>query len=157
MKVKKVSVTHSYPTLCDPLHCSSPGSSVHGISLARILEWIAILFSRGSAWPRDWTWVSCTAGRFFTESPGKPILSTLLCELPVQVQCMILDAWNLRGGFRVCIIQTVKSSSWTTTSLHRRFRGFNLGTESKWVCITFWSSTLIHIPALQVPVDNFRV
>ena len=46
--------------------CSPPGSSVHGISQARILEWVAIPFSRGSSQPRTWTWVSYTAGRFFT-------------------------------------------------------------------------------------------
>ena len=57
-------VTQSCPTLCDP--CSPQGSSVHGISQARILQWVAILFSRGSSWPRDWTWVSCITGRFFT-------------------------------------------------------------------------------------------
>ena len=45
---------------------SPPGSSVQGILQARILEWVAIPFSRGSSWPRDWTQVSCTAGRFFT-------------------------------------------------------------------------------------------
>ena len=47
-------------------HCSPPGSSVHGILQARIVEWITIPFSRGFSWPRDWTWVSCIAGRFFT-------------------------------------------------------------------------------------------
>ena len=48
------------------MDCSLPGSSVHGIFQARILEWVAISFLRGSSWPRDWTWVSCTAGRLFT-------------------------------------------------------------------------------------------
>ena len=48
---------------------NSPGSSVHGIFLARILEWVAFPFSRGSSWPRDQTHISCIAGRFFiTES-----------------------------------------------------------------------------------------
>ena len=42
-----------------------PGSSVHGILHERILEWVAILFSRGSSWLRNWTWVSCIAGRIF--------------------------------------------------------------------------------------------
>ena len=42
----------SCPTLCDPMDCSPPGSSVHGISLARILEWVAISYSRGSSQPR---------------------------------------------------------------------------------------------------------
>ena len=60
-------VTQSCPTLCDPMDCSPPGSSVHGILQARTLEWIVIPFSRGSSWPRDWTtWVSCIAFRFFT-------------------------------------------------------------------------------------------
>ena len=61
-----VLVAQSYPTLCDPMDCGLPGSSVHGILQARILEWIAIPFSRGSFWPRDRTRVSCIAGRFFT-------------------------------------------------------------------------------------------
>ena len=54
------------PTLCDPINYSPPESSVHGILQATILEWIAIPFSRGSSQPRDQTWVSCIAGRFFT-------------------------------------------------------------------------------------------
>ena len=60
------SVTQSCPTLCDPMDCSPPGSSVHGILPARILEWVAMPFSRASSQPRDQTQVSCTAGRFFT-------------------------------------------------------------------------------------------
>ena len=46
--------------------CSPPGSFVHGISQARMLEWVAISFSRGSSCPRDWTHISCIAGGFFT-------------------------------------------------------------------------------------------
>ena len=56
------------PTLCDPLDCSLPGSSVHGIFQARTLERVAISFSRGSSWPRDQAYifcVSCIAGKFF--------------------------------------------------------------------------------------------
>ena len=52
-------VAKSCPTLCDSMDCSPPGSSLHGILQARILEWVAIPFSRGSSWPRDWTRVSC--------------------------------------------------------------------------------------------------
>ena len=54
------------PTLCDPLDCSLLGSSIHGIFQARVLEWVAIYFSRGSSWPRDGTWVSRIVGRRFT-------------------------------------------------------------------------------------------
>ena len=59
--VKCVLVTQSCPTLCDPMDCSPPGSSVHGIFQAGRLEWVALPFSRGSSWLRDWTQVSCTA------------------------------------------------------------------------------------------------
>ena len=67
MKVKRESeVAQSCPTLCDPVDCIPPDSSVHGILQARILERVAISFSKGSSLPRDQTQVSCTAGRFFT-------------------------------------------------------------------------------------------
>ena len=59
-------VAQSCPTLCDPMDCSPPGSSIHGIFRARVLEWVAISFSRGSSRPRDWTQVSCIAGIHFT-------------------------------------------------------------------------------------------
>ena len=56
------------------MDCSPPGSTVHGISQARILEWGVISFSSRSSWPRDQTHISCIAGRFITtEPPGKPI------------------------------------------------------------------------------------
>ena len=62
----------SCPTLCDPMDGSPPGSSVHGILQARILEWVAISFSKGSSQPRDWICLSLSSpalvGRFFTTS-----------------------------------------------------------------------------------------
>ena len=66
-------VTKLCPTLCDPMDCSPPSSWVHGISQARIMEWVAISLSRESSWLRDLTHVSCLVGGFFTtEPPGKP-------------------------------------------------------------------------------------
>ena len=59
-------VTQSCLTLCMPMDCSLPGSFVHGIFQARILEWVAISFSRRSSRPRDWTPVSHIVGRHFT-------------------------------------------------------------------------------------------
>ena len=59
-------ITQSYQTLCDPMDCSPPGSSVHGIPQARILERVAMPSPRGSSQPRDLTHVSRIAGRFFT-------------------------------------------------------------------------------------------
>ena len=59
-------ITQSCPTLCDPMDCSPSGSSVHGILQARILEWVAMSFSRGSSWPRNQTcisYISCLGRR----------------------------------------------------------------------------------------------
>ena len=63
-KKVKVLVAQSCPTLCDPMDCSPPGSSVHGLLQARTLEWVAISLFRASSWPGDRTQVSCIAGRF---------------------------------------------------------------------------------------------
>ena len=62
------------PTLCNPMDYSS-GSSVHGISQVRILEWLATSSSRGSSWSEHWTCISCIAGEIFTtEPPGKLLI-----------------------------------------------------------------------------------
>ena len=62
---KESEIAQSCPSLCDPMYCSPPGSSIHGIFQTRVLEWVAISFSRLSSWPRDQTWVSCIAGKCF--------------------------------------------------------------------------------------------
>ena len=69
--------------LCNPMDCSPPGSSVRGILQARILEWVAILFSRGSSRPRDQTCISLCFLHWQVDSlllvpPGKPRGSTFL-------------------------------------------------------------------------------
>ena len=66
VKVKVKSLSHVL-TLCDPMDCSLPGSSIHGIFQARVLEWVAISFSRGSSQPRDQTQVSRIGGRRFNQ------------------------------------------------------------------------------------------
>ena len=63
---KRSEVAQSCPTFCNPMDYSLPRSSVHGILQARILEWVAISFSRGSSRPRDQTQVSRIVGRCFT-------------------------------------------------------------------------------------------
>ena len=76
------SVDKSCPTLCDPVDCNLPGSSVHGILQARTLEWVAISPSRGSSRPRDRAQASHIAGRFFTTVSQKPLCgegSRLVC------------------------------------------------------------------------------
>ena len=78
----QVLVTQSCPTLCNAMDCRPPGSSVHGILQARILEWVVIPFSRGSSWPRSQTWVSCIAVRFFIIwATRKAVGSSRLCIL----------------------------------------------------------------------------
>ena len=72
--------TQSCPTLCDPLDCSPSGSSIHEVFQARILEWVAISYSRGSFQPRDRTCIPCIAGGFLTsEPPGKPLVKMDCC------------------------------------------------------------------------------
>ena len=78
VKVKESEVAQSCPTLFDPVDCSLPGSSVHGILQARILEWVAISFSRGSSWPRDQTQISHFAGRRFNLWATREALSNYL-------------------------------------------------------------------------------
>ena len=73
--VKKWSeVAQSCPTLWDPVDCSLPGSSVHGIFQARILQWVTISFSRGSSRSRDQTQVSCIGGRHFNLYATREVL-----------------------------------------------------------------------------------
>ena len=94
----KVLVAQLCPTLCNPMYCILPGSSVHGIFQARILEWVTIPFSRGSSKPRDWTWVSCIAGTFFTHlsHQGSPkslwgvIKCVCVCARSIAQSCLTL-------------------------------------------------------------------
>ena len=72
-KKRKSEVAQSCPTLGNPMDTSPPGSSVHGILQAKILEWVAISFSRGSSPPRDQTQsLTLQADSLPSESPGKP-------------------------------------------------------------------------------------
>ena len=93
----EVLVAQSCLTLCDPMDCGPPDSSVRGILQARILEWIAIPFSRGSYRHRDWTWVSCIAGRFFTVWATHSL--PLKTEEMLSFACHFLsvDCWSLRA------------------------------------------------------------
>ena len=63
----RAKLLQSCPTLRDPVDCSLPGSSVHRILQARMLQWVAISFSRAFSWPRAQTQVSCIAGRLFID------------------------------------------------------------------------------------------
>ena len=91
-------VTKCYPTLCYAMACSPPSSSVHGISQAGILEWVAISFSRGSSRPRDQTWVSCISGRFFTHWVT---WKAKLLIVPSK-DCIFASHWGLDRGPSQC-------------------------------------------------------
>ena len=83
---------------CNPMACSPPGSSVHGISQARIQEWAAISSSRGSSWPRDQTHISCIARWFFTNEPaGKPWVKSLMLKFTVPKWSTSPSAWHSKA------------------------------------------------------------
>ena len=102
------------PTLCKPMDCSPPSSSVHGILQARILEWIAMPFSRGSSQFRDRTCISCKAGRFFTAKPweSKGHLKTFPTFL-------LFDVGINTTNFKRCNIFTNASSEFRTNSKNK--------------------------------------
>ena len=70
----------------DAMDCSSPGSYVHGIFQARILEWVAISYSKGSSQPREWSQVSHIAGRFFTVWTTREALFIVFIDLELLFQ-----------------------------------------------------------------------
>ena len=100
------SIETSWLTLCDPIDCSPPGSSIHGIFQARILEWVAISYSRGSSWAREWTWVSMNRGAWQTTLHGVMVrhdwatLSLFICKidnhqgLTIQHKKLYLMSYN---------------------------------------------------------------
>ena len=84
-------VTQSHPTLSDPMDCGLPPSPVHGIFQARVLEWVAISFSRGSFQYRDRTWVSRIVGRRFTVWATGEVTVTLRHSSYKEVRDLILS------------------------------------------------------------------
>ena len=94
-------VTQLCPTLCNPVDCSLPGSFLHGILQARILEWVAISFSRGSSRPRDQTGVSCIAGRRFNLWATSSVISKNYTTAWRCSLCLLIaSAYELRIVWR---------------------------------------------------------
>ena len=79
-------VFQSSPALCDPMECSLPCSSVHGILQARILEWVAMCFSRGYSWPRDQTCVSSFGREILYHWATREALNTFRQRIMYQTQ-----------------------------------------------------------------------
>ena len=115
----------SCPTLCDPMDCSPPGSSVHGTLQARILAWVAIPFCRGSSQLRDQNWVSCIAGRFFTVwATGRKICHHNYCYFCYSitteiVKLALLGFWAL---YMCCVPKFSIFRLISFTSLRRFFK-----------------------------------
>ena len=96
------------PTLCDPMDCSPPSSSVHGILQVGILEWVAISFSRWSFWPRDWTQISyIEADALPSELLGKPRW--------VAVKNLPANAGDMRLGLNPWIGKMPWKRAWQPT------------------------------------------
>ena len=79
-------VAQSCPTLCNPMDCSLPLSSIHGIFQARVLEWVAISFSRGPSQLRDRTWVSHIVGRRFTIWATREVMGNVILRHTCEVR-----------------------------------------------------------------------
>ena len=97
-------VAQSCLTLYDPMNCSLPGFSVHGVFQARVLEWVAISFSRGSSWPRGRTQLSCIAGRHFTlwTYRHQNHLEDLLNHRLLDPAPRVSDLLDLGQSVRIC-------------------------------------------------------
>ena len=116
------------PTLCDPMDSSLPGSSVHGIFQARVLEWVTISFSRGSSWPKDWTQVSCIAGRHFTLWATREahrvflILHYHVCSGLIKIPkdiFMKFDEWHLKFKWTTQRIEKIMLNTGQSTVISR--------------------------------------
>ena len=96
------------------MDCSLPGSSVHGIFQARILEWVAISFSRRSSWPRDWTWVSHIVGRCFTVWATREVGAIKLGIL-VRVSFTVSShpCWLWRENVSCSVVANSLQTPWT--------------------------------------------
>ena len=89
------------PTLCNPLNCSPPDSSVHGISSGKNTVLCSVPFSRGLSQPRDQTQVFCITGRFFTIWANKEALkniSNIIAALGNKVSLIKLEEWGIPLG-----------------------------------------------------------
>ena len=125
----QVLVIQSCLTLCNPTDFSRPGSSVHGILQARVLEWVAIPFSRGSFQPRDWTWVPCIAGGFLNVWTTRETHGCLCVLSHTQTHSYSILPWECEQSYTTHKWTDVDVSSRTlfTKTGHRLDLAHNLG------------------------------
>ena len=114
-------VTQSCLTLCDPMDHSLPGSSIHGIFQARILEWVAISFSRRSSQPGDWTQVSHIVGRCFT------VWATRKVECNSHLKGPAVFCCERGGSLGLCRGLLSREDGWTQAALTQWEACYNSG------------------------------
>ena len=114
-------VSHPCSTFCDLMDCSPSDSSACGILQARILDWVTIPFSRVFAQPRDWTWVSCIAGRFLQMSHQGSLIYLILV---LYFYSVFLPWRNLHSAYYTFIL--------TLTSRNQSNRGKRIKPDFCW-------------------------
>ena len=139
------------PTLCDPVDCCLPGSSVHGIFQARILDWVAISFSGGTSWPRDQTQVTCLAGSlqdcrqilYRLSHQGSPI---------THIYPPLILTWFLKQSpaFGLVLLQQKHPPHWCQNDPK-----CNLSTWLLWRCSADLPSPTGNIPAPPLRCQGF--
>ena len=130
------------------MDCSLPGSSVHRILQARILEWVAISFSRASSWPKDWTQVSCIAGRFFTvwATQGSPLGSALnICQILDHCRARQIRTFRCPG-----LSFASRLSLWRSLLIF--YSHYNKLSQAQWLkTLQFCCLILLEIARLKCP------
>ena len=134
------SVTQLCLTLFNPMDCSLPGSSVHGILQARILEWIAISYSRGSFQPRDWTHVSsisCTGRQIHYQ----------LCHLGSPTYwCFAI--WKNISSYPSCFLSQIWVIYKSSISIWQKVNNCKMPVQNKgplktFIAFVFWINSLV--------------
>ena len=144
-------VAQSCPTLCNPMGCSLPGSSVHGIFQARVLEWVAISFSRASSWPRNRTQVSRIAGTFFNSWATREAHSTAAAAKSLQSCPTLRDPWDgSPPGSPIHGILQTRTLKWVAISFSNAWK-WKVKVKSLsrvWLLATPWTATYQAPPSM---------
>ena len=128
---------------CDPMDCSPSGSSLYGISQVRILEWVAISFSRGSSQFRDCTCAYIAGGFYITEPPGKPQLISIVINFPFFITVNILTLTRIVMYF--CDLNQPQQSGSLVPSLPQRKRADATGV---------FPLTTFFLPQIRTDISN---
>ena len=149
-------VVYSHPTLCDTMDGSLPDSSVHGIPQARILEGVAIPFSRGSSQHRDQTQVSCIVGRHFTvwatrEVTGMYLVYDLAAAKSLQLCPTLCDPidGSLPGSPVPGILQA-RTLEWVAISFSNAWKSKVYDLKLSYSLVS-WTPNLLRFSSLILP------